>query len=96
MMLRTGLLVVAVAVFVIGGVAWLAGERDGAPFALWGGVVAVAVLAERWRYRTRASAADDGWEATEERFIDPESGRALRVFYHPRTGERRYGADEKR
>jgi hypothetical protein len=95
MMLRTGLLLVAVLVFAAGGLAWLAGEKDGAPFALWGGVVAIAVLAERWRYRTRAAATDDGWEATEERFIDPESGQALQVFYNPHTGERRYGADEK-
>ena len=90
MTLRTGVFAVALAVFIVAVVAWLAGNHDAAPFALWGGVIAVAVWVERWRYRARDAAADGSWQPTDERFIDPESGQAMRVFYNPRTGERRY------
>jgi hypothetical protein len=30
--------------------------------------------------------------STNERFIDPESGKTVTVFYQPFTGERRYVA----
>ncbi|NCT85544.1 MAG: hypothetical protein GXC94_20510 [Comamonadaceae bacterium] len=89
-MLRTLLLLAALAVCGVGLAAHLAGHRDATPFAVWGGVIAAAVLFERWRYRTHGAARDDGWQPTPERFIDPESGQAMRVFYNPRTGERRY------
>ena len=40
----------------------------------------------------RAAAPEEGWQQTDERFIDPESGQPVQVFYNPRTGERRYVA----
>jgi len=33
---------------------------------------------------------------TEERFVDPTTGRRLRVYVDPATGERRYFAEEQR
>lgn len=87
-MLRTLLLIVALAVGAVGLVARLAGHHGATPFAIWGGVIAVAVMVERWRYRGASDSAD--WQATPERFVDPESGRTLQVLYNPRTGERRY------
>lgn len=92
-MLRTLLLVVALAVGVIGLGARLAGHRDATPFALWGCLIAAAVLVERWRYRSRATPPGGDWQQTEERVVDPESGRTMRVFYNPGTGERRYEHD---
>ncbi|MBV8037580.1 hypothetical protein [Roseateles sp.] len=89
-MLRRLLWVAALTVCAAGLVAFLAGHRGAAPFALWGGVIAAAVLLERWRYRAHSAARDDDWQKTDERFIDPESGRPMQVFYNPRTGERRY------
>ncbi|MDR7270974.1 hypothetical protein J2X20_003632 [Pelomonas saccharophila] len=89
-MLRTMLLVVALAAGVIGVGAQLAGHRDATPFALWGCIIAVAVLLERWRYRSRNSAEGGDWQKTEERFVDPESGTVMQVLYNARTGERRY------
>jgi hypothetical protein len=56
-------------------------------------VLLLALCVERWRYkplRTRRPGA--GWVATGERFVDPESGRLVSVFYKPATGERRYVA----
>jgi len=89
-MLRTLLFIVALAVGVIGLGARLAGHRDATPAALWGGLVAAAVLVERWRYRPRSSVEEGDWQGTGERFVDPESGKPMQVLYNPRTGERRY------
>ncbi|HVC53974.1 MAG TPA: hypothetical protein VND87_18285 [Stellaceae bacterium] len=30
------------------------------------------------------------WIDTGERFIDPETGKMVSVYHHPRTGQRRY------
>jgi hypothetical protein len=42
----------------------------------------------------QAIAAEDppgtGWVKTEERFIDPDTGKTVDVFYDPRSGERQY------
>lgn len=90
-MLRTMVLIVALAAAAIGLAAQLAGHRDATPFAVWGCVIAAAVLMERWRYRGRDSVEGTGdWQKTAERFVDPESGEAMQVLYNPRTGERRY------
>ena len=90
-MLRTWLFVIALAACVIGLGARLAGHHGATPFAIWGGLIAAAVALERWRYEARSAAQDEAWQATPERFIDPESGRPVQVFYNERTGERRYG-----
>ena len=90
-MLRIGLFVVALLVCVIGLGARLAGHHDATPFALWGGFIAAAVWVERWRYRSQSTLDTGDWQKTDERFIDPESGQPVQVFYNPRTGERRYG-----
>lgn len=92
-MLRKLLFVVALAMGLIGAGARLAGYRDAAPFAIWGCFIAAAVLAERWRYRSRNAAESGDWQKTEERFVDPESGQTVQVLYNPRTGERRYEPD---
>lgn len=87
------LLVAALTAGAIGAAAQLAGHHDGAPFALWGALIAVAVLVERWRYRSRETSGDGDWQATDERFIDPETGHHVKVLYNPRTGARRYEPD---
>ena len=30
------------------------------------------------------------WRPTDEKFVDPESGQLVTVWYDPKTGERRY------
>ena len=67
------------------------------PLAVCGAVLSGGVLVERWRYRPLADSRPRGnWQATQERFIDPESGRLVTVFFDPTTGERRYVADDRR
>ncbi len=77
------------------------------PLVLGGGIVIAAVL-ERQRYRSETAdrtgeqAGPGGGEPaglppqfrpTEERFIDPTSGRVMRVFLDEQSGERRYKAE---
>lgn len=70
-----------------------------------GALILTAMILERTRYRSLiAERSGDGpgpgggepvapeprFRATGERFVDPTSGLAMRVFVDPRTGERRY------
>ena len=89
-MLRKALLIVVALVLLIGLAMVLSGNPEGRPLTIWGGLMMLAVLVERWRYRTAQGALDAEWQPTEERFVDPESGQLLQVYYKPRTGERRY------
>jgi hypothetical protein len=51
------------------------------------------LLVERWRYKpVTIHRPGPDWVPTNERFIDPESGETVTVFYQPSTGERRYVA----
>jgi hypothetical protein len=61
--------------------------------ALPGLLLIGGALFERWRYkRLQEGYPGPNWVATDERFVDPESGRNVRVYYDSRTGERRYVA----
>jgi hypothetical protein len=98
-LLRAGLLVVGGVMLAGAAIGALAGCRLAAmiPLAVWGAIFAGGVLVERWRYKPLA---DDrpglDWQATPERFVDPETGRLVTVFFNPASGERRYVAgDEK-
>jgi hypothetical protein len=79
------------------------------PVLLTGTIVVVAVIFERMRYRSEAAertrhapgpgggesgAMDARFVVTHERFIDPTTGHTMRVFVDPRTGERRYRAED--
>jgi hypothetical protein len=91
--------VLRAALFVVG-VAMLAGAvvlaetgcaALGWHLALFGLLLVIAALFERWRYQRLGSThPGSGWVATAERFIDPESGKLVTVYYRPATGERRY------
>jgi hypothetical protein len=62
-------------------------------FALGAAALFVGLLIERWRYKplTEPRPGPD-WQATEERFVDPETGKLVTVYFNPATGERRYVA----
>jgi hypothetical protein len=58
---------------------------------VWTLILLTGLLFERWRYKAltgRRPGPD--WQATGERFVDPETGRLVTVYFHPATGERRY------
>jgi hypothetical protein len=96
----------------IGGLVTLSMPVAGVPTGLWlvfsGGVLIVAAVLERTRYRSEAAErgheppgpgggepdpVEPRFRPTDEVFIDPTSGRRMRVLSDPRTGERRYVAE---
>ncbi|HVH82302.1 MAG TPA: hypothetical protein VM782_23090 [Stellaceae bacterium] len=92
-MLRTVLLATGVVTL---GFALLA-ALFGAPFpvVLWLAVVGAGllggILLERGRYKPPTPERPGrGWVATDERFLDPDTGKTVMVYYQPSTGERRY------
>jgi len=89
-MLRKALLVLALGLLGAGLIAFFVGAPSWMPLSFWGAVLGAAVIFERWRYATSHNGSPGSWQATGERFIDPESGRAMQVYYNPATGERRY------
>ena len=100
---------VAALILLGGLVALAAGQAPSGLWAIvLGGVGLVALGFERMRYRSeagermRADAGAGGGEPqapqhpfrpTEERFVDPTTGRLMRVYLDPATGERRYHAE---
>ena len=91
-MLRAFVLVLAAVLMAIGLWPCYYHEHPAWPPLIWGVVLLVATVFERWRYREHASREGGGWVATDERFVDPESGKLMQVYYQASTGERRYEA----
>ncbi len=92
-MLRVALIVGSVLALTITGGLLLTGHA--APglgvAALWALLVLVGVLFERRRYKRVLEAPPEApWAATSERFIDPETGAELLVYFNPKTGGRAY------
>jgi predicted membrane channel-forming protein YqfA (hemolysin III family) len=62
------------------------------PQLLIGGVLLIVGLAiERWRYKPVGKTRPDSrWTDTGERFVDPESGAMVAVYFDPADGSRHY------
>jgi hypothetical protein len=92
---RTLVIVLGVAL-ASGGVAlMLHGPRPAGLYLLVLGVtVLLGTLLERWRYRPVAPRASAGWKRTDERFLDPTTGRRITVYYDAASGERHYVDDQ--
>ena len=65
------------------------------PFAIWllavGLIVIVGIVYERVRYKTLGrKRPGPGWQRTAERFVDPESGKMVTVYFRSSDGERMY------
>ncbi len=63
------------------------------PFLLCAAVLAASIFFERTLSRGDRAPRGAGWQATAERFHDPESGAMVTVWFNARTGERRYVED---
>ena len=89
-MLRTVVLIIALIFAAVG--AWLLSQGvtiPGAQALGVGGVLALGIIFERWRYQ-KSAPPDARWQPTGERFTDPVSGKDVEVLYDPVSGERRY------
>ncbi len=89
-MLRAGALIVALCA--LAAALWSALTNGfGWPFVAWTAILAAALAFERRKYGAASPGAPGpGWRATDERFVDDATGRMVRVWFDPATGERRY------
>jgi hypothetical protein len=88
-------IVIAAGILLLGAGAWLAfiGAEPSAAIApiVLGIMLTIGVIYERRHYKTIGEGnPGPGWEETSERFVDPESGQLVAVYYKPATGERKY------
>jgi hypothetical protein len=61
------------------------------PHALILGLILTAgIVWERWQYKKPLAHPAAHWQATGERFVDPQSGKTLEVYFDPRNGESHY------
>jgi hypothetical protein len=82
---------VALALLAAALIAVMTGHATAWALVLEASLVAVLVKFERSRYRSRTrTCLRVGFEPTDERFIDPTTGRTTVVFVNPATGERDY------
>lgn len=95
--LRTTLLVIGGVGLALIGAVFLAGMVLPGLLVLgvWLALMVVGLAIERWRYKPALGTAPTapGWAATPERFVDPETGRAMTVWMKAGTGERAYVED---
>ncbi|HUI34006.1 MAG TPA: hypothetical protein VLX67_00625 [Stellaceae bacterium] len=92
-MLRSVLLILGVALTSAALVAAASGHMPAAwHLVIPGLVLLLAMLNElRRRYKPiQPSPPGPGWIETPERFVDPETGKDVTVYYRPSSGERRY------
>jgi hypothetical protein len=91
-MLRGFVLAVAVAALAGGLLALLWGACPPAfVFGGWGLLILIGTVYERVRYKpVLKQPPGSGWQRTDERFIDPSSGRPVTVYLEPVWGERQY------
>ena len=90
-MLRNVVLVIALACLGGGMLGVLAGGPGFWGLLIWGVIFTLGTLYERVRYKQLATAAPGaGWERTNERFVDEETGKMVTVYIEKKTGERQY------
>jgi hypothetical protein len=80
-------------IFICGLALWMWG--GGLFMMICGLVVAATAILEPAYGRLVQRPAGHDWRATDEKFIDPETGLLVTVWYDPVTGDRRYVSDER-
>ena len=90
--MRNGLLLLSLAAVAGGVLCLLFGVAPPAyTLLLWGALLFAAVVYERFRYKPlERTAPGGGWERTNEKFVDTDSGKTVTVYVQRETGERQY------
>lgn len=85
-------------ILIVAGLVLIAGGWPGwPPLLICGIMVVITALAEPIYGRAhRRPPAGADWRPTDEKFVDPETGKLVTVWFDPGTGERRYVADGER
>lgn len=83
------LAVTAGTLLVVCGIALWAADA-GPALLIMGAVVLVTVLVERGYGHLTGAPRGGSWRPTDEKFVDPESGELVTVWFDPASGERRY------
>jgi hypothetical protein len=60
------------------------------PPLLFGAILTLGTVFERWRYKQPKTPGTARGVATGERFLDPETGALMEVWYDATNGERSY------
>ena len=60
---------------------------------IFGVLIVITAVLERTYGAPSRRPLGPNWRATDERFVDPETGRLVTVWFDPATGERRYVAE---
>ena len=89
-MLRNLVLGLAILVFCAGIVLLAVSPANAFPALVFGTLLLLGTVFERWRYKQPQSPGTARGVATGERFVDPESGALMEVWYDAATGERSY------
>ena len=82
---------VGAAIVIVGLLVWNAG--GGPMVAVFGALLMLTAALEPIYGRANGRPAGSGFRPTEERFVDPETGELVTVWFDPSTGERRYVTD---
>ena len=89
-MLRTLVLGFGLLVLAAGLVLLLVQPAQALGALVFGGLLTLGTLFERWRYKPSKTAQAARGVATGERFVDPTSGALMEVYYDAASGERSY------
>jgi hypothetical protein len=90
-MLRRAVLIFGCLLLVVGAYLCAKGAFSGGIQTLVVGLLFIlGTVFERWRYNNKNASSNGDWQATGERFVDPESGKHMEVWYDPHSGERQY------
>jgi hypothetical protein len=60
------------------------------PPLVFGTLLLLGTLFERWRYKAAQTPGSARGQPTGERFVDPETGALMEVWYDAGSGERSY------
>ena len=89
-MLRNVVLGFSILLFCGGLLLFFEAPANAFPPLLFGAILILGTVFERWRYKPAVTPQSAKGQPTGERFVDPESGHLMQVYYDPATGERNY------
>ena len=85
---RVFALILGTLVAICGALFWRAG--GGVMIFVFGLLIMITSVLEPIYGKATGRPLGNNWRATDERFVDPETGRLVTVWFNAQSGERRY------